>query len=310
MIATRVPALLFMFMFLTACGAEKVVESDEKSNIDKVSTLVETEAVKVLKKINESRKEVVSKVNDSEITQSQLDYAMNRLLPKKLNKEEREGLSGKVLDSLIGSRLMADHQEAKLDEQEYDLLMIKVNAYKEELLVKKYITENITPQPITRDSVYQYYLNHQDNFGGGSEKTFEVIQSKNNLNEVERKALLIELSKLPTVNDWSNWYVTNKNFKISYKKVTSLVELLKQPLKKIISATDEGATSPLLNEEVLTIVRVNRVKTIPAKSFKEVSREIRRIMAPQALKKSIKSHLVNLRNNASIEYPVLEMSDD
>ena len=235
------------------------------------------------------------------ITKNQLDYTMTRLLPENLDNDVKEKLSGKVLSSLIDSRLMASIEEAKLDEQERQLMNLKTEAYREELLVKKYITENITPQPMTQESIHQYYSGHLKDFGEKIEKTYEIIQSKTLLKETERAELLTKLSSISVIDDWVSWLENNKNLSLSYRKITSPVGLLEEPLRGLIEATGVGETSPLLNEKVLTVVRVEKNNKIPAKPFEQVSRKIRRMLAPQSLRSAIKEHLIELKRNASIE---------
>ena len=291
MIVSRVIILHCLLLSLVACNSDR-----KEKNIEKV-----TSTAQVNKSEIEETNKIVAKVNNTVITKNQLDYAMIRFLPKDLGADVKEKLSGKVLNSLIDSRLMAAIEEAKLDKQERQLMNVKVEAYREELLVKRYIIENIEPQPITQENIHQYYLEHLEEFGEKTEKTYEIIQSGEVQKESERVSLLTKLSNISAVDDWSSWFENNKNLGLSYRKTTSPVGLLKEPLRGLIEATGVGETSPLLNGKVLTIVRVEKIKMIPAKPFEQVSGNIRRMMAPQALKISIKDHLIELKKNASIK---------
>lgn len=302
MIVFRIIILYCLLLTLVACNSDEI---GKQENIEKV-----TSTAQVNKNEIEEANEVVAKVNNTVITKNQLDYTMTRLLPENLDNDVKEKLSGKVLSSLIDSRLMATIEEAKLDEQERQLMNLKTEAYREELLVKKYITENITPQPMTRESIHQYYSGHLKDFGEKIEKTYEIIQSKTILKETERAELLTELSNISAVGDWSSWFESNKKLSLSYRKTTSPVGLLKEPLRGLIDATGVGETSPLLNGKVLTVVRVEKIKKTPAKPFEQVSGNIRRLMAPQALKVSIGKHLIQLKKKASIESYISKLGSD
>lgn len=302
MIVSRIIILYCLLLSLVACNS---AEKGKQKNIEKV-----TSAVTVNKSKVEEVNKIVAKVNNTVITKNQLDYTMTRLLPKRLDENVKKKLSEKVLSSLIDSRLMATIEEAKLDEQERQLINIKMEAYREDLLVKKYITENITPQPVTQESIYQYYLKHLKDFGEKIEKTYEIIQSETVLKETERAELLSKLSNISAVDDWSSWYENNKKLSLSYRKITSTIGLLEEPLRGLIEATGVGETSPLLNEKSLTVVRVEKINKIPAKSFERVSGNIRRLMAPQALKASIEKHLIKLKKNASIENYLSKLGSD
>ncbi len=284
----------FVFVLLTACTSESVDKKTQDSN-----SQIEEVSQKPVSK--DSKDDILARVNGSTITRSELAYAMNRLLPKGMSDIQKEKLSGKVLDSLIDSRLMADLEASTMSEHEHKELETKVSAYREELLVKQYITKNITPNPVTAEKIHQYYLDHPHEFGGGTEKTFEIIEARENLDEAERKQLLIEFAGLKGVNNWANWFADTKLQKVSYKQSTLLVELLDESLKKIVVNTKDGETSPVLNNKKIRIVRVNQSKQLPAKPIDQVSRKIRRKLAPQALKVSIKNHLVDLKKKASIE---------
>jgi len=296
MIVIRFLTCCLVLVTLSACNEkqEAVIVEDKVEVKPKFETKLEDSNTEI-------SSDILASVNKTHITKSQLDYAVSRLLPRKLSDTEKDKLSEKILESLIDSRLMAVLAEDKLDDEGRRSLAIKVAAYREELLTKQYIVENITPQPVTRDEVYQYYLDHQNDFGGGIKKEFEIIQTKENLKDADRKILLIELSKLSETKDWATWVTNNKHLNITYKKSVLMTDLLKNPLKALIEKTKEGETSPVQNEKKLTIVRVNKINKISPKIFEQVSREIRRKMAPRALKTSIRNHLKEIRKNAEID---------
>lgn len=231
---------------------------------------------------------VLARVDGTPITEIELKQAMERFFSDQSQIRNRAQVERRIVQSLIDSRAISRLAEAELDGADRQMLDAKVAAYREELLVKTYLADHAEPQPVTSDMVEAYYRKHPDEFGGSTTKRFEIVQTTRPLKDDERKMLIQQLGKLSSEQDWHRWADGHKTLPIGWREVTANPDLLMQPLKSLVEATDMGKTSPLHIDDVLTIVRVNETRELPAKPLNEVSAEIRRKLAPLKMKEAIR----------------------
>jgi EpsD family peptidyl-prolyl cis-trans isomerase len=247
---------------------------------------------------------VLAMVDGTPITELQLSQAMERFFSSQQEIIDRDRIERQVLRSLIDSRAIASLAEKEIDPWDKQRLEVKVAAYREELLVKTYIQEHATPQPITSDMVEKYYSQHPEAFGGGTTNSFEMIQTTRALKEDERRELIKLLGGLSSQQDWQSWAGKHQELPIGWRSLTARSELLKQPLKSLVTSTQAGATSDLHIGDQLTIVRVNAKDKLPTKPLMQVSAEIRRKLAPIKMKEAIKE--ITQRAEKQVEIEIVE----
>jgi hypothetical protein len=231
-------------------------------------------------------------VDKTPITRAQLELTIERTLGESAPLYANEEVERKILESLVSSRAMALLAERELDASEREQLDLKAQAYREELLVRHYLEQHANPEPVTNEQVADYYGRHQDEFGGGVEKSFEIIASDQDLEPAQRTELITLLSG-PQVQgkDWqkrvADWRQAGKP--LQYRQSRLKLELLEQPLRSLVEPTAAGSIAPLYVDGQLLLVRVTAEQKLPAKPLAEVSGQIREMLAPQALKQVVKS---------------------
>lgn len=231
-------------------------------------------------------------VDKTPITRAQLELTIERTLGESAPLYANEEVERKILESLVSSRAMALLAERELNAGEREQLELKTQAYREELLVRNYLAAHANPEPVTNEQVADYYNRYQDEFGGGVEKTFEIIASDQDLEPAQRTELITLLSG-PQVqgNDWqklvADWRQAGKP--LQYRQSRLKLELLEQPLRSLVEPTAAGSIAPLYVDGQLLLVRVTAEQKLPAKPLAEVSGQIREKLAPQALKQVVKS---------------------
>lgn len=244
-------------------------------------------------------------VDDSVITRAQLELTIERTLGESAPLFATEEVERKILESLVSSRAMALLAERELDASERAQLDLKAQAYREELLVRHYLQAHATPEPVTTEQVVDYYNRHPDEFGGGVEKSFEIIGNSQTLDEAQRTELIALLSG-PKVqgNDWqalvAAWRDEGKP--LEYRQSRLKLELLEQPLRSLVEPTAVGSIAPLYIKDQLLLVRVTDEHRLPAKPLNEVSGGIREKLAPQALKQAVKSLSSEALKQVKVEY--------
>lgn len=244
-------------------------------------------------------------VDESPITRAQLELTVERTLGESAPLFANDEVERKILDSLVASRAMALLAERELDAGERAQLDLKAQAYREELLVRHYLEQHATPEPVTSEQVADYYQRHPEEFGGGVEKSFEIITSDQELDETQRAELIALLSGAEVQgNDWQKrvaaWRAAGKP--LEYRSNRIKPELLEQPLRSLVEPTAAGSIAPLYVDGQMLLVRVTAEERLPARPLSEVSGEIREKLAPQALKQAVKSLSEEATRQVKVQY--------
>lgn len=233
---------------------------------------------------------ILAKVNGEPITEFQLDSAITRTLGDSAALYADQKLYQKMLQSLIVSRSMSLLAEKQLEQEAITLLNEKVRSYREELLVKQYLQANIKVEPVTAEQIKTYYDNNLDEFGADLLKEFEIILSVGKLQAKDKVNLLKKFESAKEQADWKKWtaLLFKQSYSVTYKKAESKLSLLSLPIKKMVATTGVGQVSEVYFGERLIIVKVINETKLPAKLLSEVSREIRKKLAPVNMKKAVK----------------------
>lgn len=244
-------------------------------------------------------------VDGSPISRAQLELTIERTLGDSAPLFANEEVERKILDSLVSSRAMALLAERELDASEKQQLDLKAQAYREELLVRHYLQEHATPEPVSTEMVADYYERHPEEFGGGVEKSFEIIASTTELDERQRSELITLLGSSETQSkDWqalvTAWRSTGHP--LEYRQNKLRPDMLDQPLRSLVEPTAVGAIAPLYTNGQLLLVRVIGEQKLPAKPLAEVSGAIREKLAPQALKKAVKELSSQAMQQVKVQY--------
>lgn len=250
--------------------------------------------------------EVVATVNGESITSTELELAIERTLGSNAGLFMTDELANKLLQSLVASKAIAQKSEALLSAEELIMLDLKAKAFKEELLVKAYLEQNVTPQPVSAEMVKKYYLDNPSKFGGGSIKQFEYIQVQIPVKEDASK-VVNALNKLSGHSDWvesaDEIKTSQSSWTVSYKSASLNPNDLNEPLKALVSDTNVGEVAPLgVNGLVYTLVKVVSEKPLALKPLAEVSAEIRKTLAPLQLKQAVKQISDNALKEAVVTY--------
>lgn len=244
-------------------------------------------------------------VDGSPITRAQLELTVERTLGESAPLFANDEVERKILDSLVASRAMALLAERELDAGERAQLDLKAQAYREELLVRHYLEQHATPEPVTSEQVADYYQRHPEEFGGGVEKSFEIIASDQALEEPQRAELIALLSGAEAKGrDWQKqvaaWRAAGKP--LEYRSNRIKPELLEQPLRGLVESTEAGSIAPLYADGQLLLVRVTDEERLPARPLSDVSGEIREKLAPQSLKQAVKSLSEEATRQVKVQY--------
>ena len=252
---------------------------------------------------------VLVKVNGEVISENDLDAAIVRTLGEYGAFQLDDAGRNKVLQSLVVSKAMAITQQNKLNEEELKRIEQMVKAYREELLVKRYLKNNVVPIPVTSQMVEDYYKKHPEQFGGKTIRTFEVVKGLTKAEGPARKKIISAITELSIQSEWKEAVseLKLKGLQIDYSKGALSKGTLKSDIDSIISDTPLGKTSNIHFVDGLPLItRILSEKTIAPKPLSLVSNDIKKSLAPIQLKKAVKQASDELLLQVSVTYSETE----
>ncbi|NVJ62008.1 MAG: peptidyl-prolyl cis-trans isomerase [Gammaproteobacteria bacterium] len=247
----------------------------------------------------------LAKVNGKPISAEDLDSAIDRTVGELAAFQLDEAGRQKVLESLVLSKAMADKQLSNMGPEDTAALERKVTAYREELLAKQYLQQNITPVPVSESMVEEYYRDNPNKFGGKTIRTYEVIKANSKLSGDVRKQLMEKMNQLTFDSDWqkATQQMTDSGFGVSFSKGAVTEGVLKSKIDSIIQTLEQDQVSSVhFIDGIPMIFRVTKSQSVSPKPLAEVRSEIRKSLAPIQLRKAIKKASEEILKEAEVIY--------
>lgn len=248
---------------------------------------------------------VLARVAGDPITLYELEQTIRSTLGPSAAARLDEAGRQKVLESMVASRAMARAQEAEMTPEGQAALDKKLKAYREQLLVKRYLARQAAPQPITDEMVRAYYEAHPERFGARTIRTYEMIAGKRKLRAGERDALMQALQTAAEKKDWRQWVKTIKSqgHPIEYRRGRVAEKILHPRLYQLMQPLKKGQASQItFIEGMAYLVRIVDEKEMVPRPLNEVSAEIRQALVPVQLKKSVKLASQQVLQNVDVVY--------
>lgn len=248
---------------------------------------------------------VLAQVNSSQITQYDVDLAARSLLGKASGDALDAQAKRKLLESMVQARAIAQKREAELNSNQRAQLDKQVAAYREELLVKQYLSKHTKPKPVSAEIVARYYEQNPERFGAEKVRAYELITSPRELTDAERTPLMAALRDPAAHKDWSSWCaeLQKKRMALVYERGTTQHGVAQPTLRQLIAQLDVGASSRLTFVDGRPyLVRVTEETRSPAKPLAAVSSEIRETLMPMQVKQSVEAASAVVMKDARVVY--------
>lgn len=251
---------------------------------------------------------VLARVGTETISRQELDIAINdNIGPYAALHLGPEG-EQKVLQSLVMRKLMSQQQLALLDTEAKALLDLQVKAYREELLTKQYVQQQLTPEPVTEQMVQDYYQRYPQEFGAAEYANYQLVRADAGLDSKQRQRVLWYLEQLTATTDWTPLAAQARQEGLAFYLVTgtSSEQGLIPEYQALIAPLAEGQISAVaeLNTRLVKVKVLERQR-IAAKPLAEVRDDIRKKLAPMQLKRAIEQATDNLKASTDVEiYPI------
>jgi hypothetical protein len=227
--------------------------------------------------------EVVARVNETPITRREIERLGQRSLGElALPSVERRAFT-RLVDAAVQSRALALASERELGPEEKRELDEEVAAYREQLLIRRYVTRHHPPKPVTQAMIAEYYQAHPDRFGGGTERSYELISATRGLSSEERLRLLEKLHGAAQRTDWRAFAgeLTSGGYPVAYATAAENDKLLHPKIRELVRSLASGRTSEVaFFEGRVHIARAGAETARPPRPLAAVAPEIERLLAP------------------------------
>jgi len=262
--------------------------------------------VNEISKVAVEKQEVVLVSVDGEVIDDEdLDSAIVNTLGEYAAFQLEQAGRQKVLKSLVVSKAMAITQTKKLNEDEINAIERKVKAYREKLLVKRYLKDNVVPIPVTKAMVEEYYQQNPELFGGKIISTFEVVKGLTKVEGPARNKIITVITDLAKNKDWKATVAKLKNsgLQLEYSKGALSGKMLKSDIDSILKNLSLNQASNVHYIDGLPLIaRVINKKTIAPKPLSLVSDDIKKSLAPIQLKKAVRNVSDEILKKVSVVY--------
>ncbi len=249
--------------------------------------------------------QVLARVNGSPITRFELDQAIAGVLG--------DGQSGlldaagrrRVLESLVASRAMAQAAARGLDAQARARLDRQTDAYREQVLVRLYLSEHTEPQIVTDEMVQVYYEANPRRFGARTVRSYEALVTERRVAGEKRRQALDAFSSASDHQDWEALALSLRDQGLPVERRAGEVDpgLLHPRLRDALKVLAPGEGSrPFLVDGKPYVVRIVAETQRAPRPLEEVSAEIRRMLAPIQLRKAISASSDAVLETADVEY--------
>ncbi len=288
-----------VLIVLISCQQNDINNGAAKSNEAKSSKL---EMVETNQSVDDP---VLVKIDgNAAIYQSQFELMFNKLTSG-VAEDDKAGLKPTILEGLVRTRVLADLAEQQLDNDESKFINTKLRNFKDELLVKSYISKNITAKPITVKMVKQYYQEHINDYRIPGKVNFEmIVTTSSNLSDEEMNQIIDAFSNLKKIDNWK-LHVSNlkkEKLPVEYNYVSMRPDSINKELRSPIEKLGDGEISDIVFGDYIYIVKVINRESDFVKPLSEVSVDIRKKLAPQKLKEMLTQHIDKAMSDKKIEY--------
>lgn len=254
----------------------------------------------------EPDREVLARVNGEPVYAADVNAARERIFGEDglLEEPGEDSVRGELLESVIASRLLARRAEARMSEAELRRLDAQTRAWREEQLLLRHLRESVTPRPVTRQMVRDYYRDNPEAFGAGARYQYEALHLTTD-DETLRDRAIEALADAAGEDDWAALAerLRAAGIPLDHRQGRARREITDETLLARLRSLEPGESDGLRVEgNTLSRVRLLDVEQAPARPLQEVSEEIRMRLAPLQLRQAVREVMDEALEDAEIEY--------
>lgn len=240
--------------------------------------------------------QVAAKVNGTELTVSQVNYALQRI--PNLDKDQSKAASLQVIRNLVDQEVLA--QKAQSEKLDRDPMVVQaLDAARRQILAEVYMTRKLgTPAEPTDAEVSDYFNKHPELFA--KRKVYRLQELAIKAPQEKQEAIRKKLADSRTLNDFAEWLKTEK-YPVKVSQDVKPAEQLPQALLPKLAEMPDGQAMVVKTPEGLLVI-VLADSQVQAVTLEQVKPAIARALQNETRQKASKAELDSLKAAAKIEY--------
>ncbi len=240
--------------------------------------------------------QVAAKVNDTELTVHQVNFALQRV--PNLNKEQSKAASLQVVRNLVDQEVIA--QKALSDKLDRDPMVVQaLDAARRQILAEAYMNRKLgTPAEPSDTEVSDYFDKHPELFA--KRKIYRLQEIGITAPKEKHEAIRAQLVASKTLNEFAAW-LKAENLPIKAGQGVKPAEQLPIELLPKLAQMPDGQAIVVNSPEGLLVIVLadSQLQPMPLEQAKPA---ISLLLQGQARQKAAKAELDALKAAAKIEY--------
>jgi EpsD family peptidyl-prolyl cis-trans isomerase len=240
--------------------------------------------------------QVAAKVNGTELTVHQVNYALQRI--PNLDKEQTKAASLQVVKNLVDQEVVV--QKALDDKLDRDPMVVQaLDAARRQILSEAYMSRKLgTPVEPSDAEVTEYFNQHPELFS--KRKIYRLQEISIKAPAEKHDAIRAQLGASKTLNDFAAW-LKAENFETKVAQGVKPAEQLPLQMVAQLAKMPDGQAMVVNAPDGLTVVVLADSQTQPV-TQEQAKPAIVRMLQTQARQKAAKAELDTLKAAAKIEY--------
>jgi EpsD family peptidyl-prolyl cis-trans isomerase len=245
---------------------------------------------------NKNPSQVAARVNDTELTVHQINYALQRI--PNLSSTQAQDASRRIVRNLVDQELIA--QKALDEKLERDPSVIQaMEAARRQILVETYMSRKLgAPAKPTESEVTDYFTKHPELFA--RRKIYRLQEISIKAPEARHEAISKQLAVSKSISQFGEW-LKAENIPASAAQAVKPAEQLPLTLLPKLAEMPQGQAMVVRSSDGLQVILLVEAKLQPV-TTEQAKGAIEKILQTQARQKAAQAELDTLRASAKIEY--------
>jgi len=240
--------------------------------------------------------QVAAKVNGTELTVSQVNYALQRI--PNLDKDQSKAASLQVIRNLVDQEVLA--QKAQSEKLDRDPVVVQaLDAARRQIMAEVYMTRKLgTPAEPTDAEVTDYFNKHPELFT--KRKIYRLQELSIKAPTEKQETIRKQLADSKTLSDFAAW-LKDEKYPVQASQGVKPAEQLPQALLPKLAAMPDGQAMVVNTPEGLLVILLADSQVQPV-TLEQAKPAIARLLQNEARQKAAKAELDKVKAEAKIEY--------
>lgn len=240
--------------------------------------------------------QVAAKVNGTELTVSQVNYALQRI--PNLDKDQSKAASLQVIRNLVDQEVLA--QKAQSEKLDRDPVVVQaLDAARRQIMAEVYMTRKLgTPAEPTDAEVSDYFNKHPELFT--KRKIYRLQELSIKAPKEKQEAIRKQLTDSKTLGDFVAW-LKDEKYPVQASQGVKPAEQLPQAILPKLAEMPDGQAMIVNTPEGLLVIVLADSQVQPV-TQEQAKPAIARLLQNEARQKAAKAELDKVKAEAKIEY--------